>query len=148
MTTWVYDDGGREESGRRGRAGDCVVRAIAIAGRYDYGDVYDELAARSAAAGGKRSAREGILAKVYKPYLAELGFEWTPTMTIGSGCRVHAVPAEVYEHAFGDGKTIYGVSFILNLSKHLSAMVDGVIRDTYDPSRDGTRCVYGYWKAP
>lgn len=24
---------------------------------------------------------------------------------------------------------------------------DGVIRDTHDPSRDGTRCVYGYWTA-
>ena len=21
----------------------------------------------------------------------------------------------------------------------------GAVRDTYDPSRDGTRCVYGYW---
>ena len=23
---------------------------------------------------------------------------------------------------------------------------DGVVHDTYDPSRDGTRCVYGYWR--
>ena len=25
-------------------------------------------------------------------------------------------------------------------------MIDGVIHDTYDPTRGGTRCVYGYWK--
>jgi len=34
---------------------------------------------------------------------------------------------------------------ILSLSKHLAAMVDGVVHDTHDPSRGGTRCVYGYW---
>lgn len=22
------------------------------------------------------------------------------------------------------------------------------VHDTYDPSRDGTRCVYGYWRRP
>lgn len=22
----------------------------------------------------------------------------------------------------------------------------GMVHDTFDPSRDGTRCVYGYWK--
>jgi hypothetical protein len=25
------------------------------------------------------------------------------------------------------------------------AVIDGVIHDTYDPSRDGKRCVYGYF---
>jgi hypothetical protein len=24
-------------------------------------------------------------------------------------------------------------------------VIDGVIHDTFDPSRGGTRCVYGYW---
>jgi hypothetical protein len=31
------------------------------------------------------------------------------------------------------------------VSKHYCAVIDGVIHDTSDPSRDGTRCVYGYW---
>jgi len=26
------------------------------------------------------------------------------------------------------------------------AVIDGVINDTYDCSREGTRCVYGYWE--
>jgi hypothetical protein len=28
------------------------------------------------------------------------------------------------------------------------AVVDGVVRDTHDSSRDGTRCVYGFWFDP
>jgi len=34
---------------------------------------------------------------------------------------------------------------IVRLSKHLTAMIDGVIQDTHDPSRGGKRCVYGYY---
>lgn len=30
-------------------------------------------------------------------------------------------------------------------SKHLAAVVDGVLHDTYDCTREGTRCVYGYY---
>ena len=33
-------------------------------------------------------------------------------------------------------------------SKHCTAWIDGECHDTYDPTRDGTRCVYGYWTAP
>jgi hypothetical protein len=66
--------------------------------------------------------------------MAELGFDWTPTMEIGSGCKVH-----VREDELPKGR------LILALSKHYAACIDGVINDTYDPSREGTRCVYGYW---
>jgi len=31
------------------------------------------------------------------------------------------------------------------LFKHTTAVIDGIIHDTYDPSRAGTRCVYGYF---
>ena len=34
---------------------------------------------------------------------------------------------------------------VVSLSKHYTALVDGIIHDTHDPSRGGTRCVYGYW---
>ncbi len=34
---------------------------------------------------------------------------------------------------------------IVSVSKHMTAVIDGVIHDTHNPSRDGTRCVYGYW---
>jgi hypothetical protein len=35
---------------------------------------------------------------------------------------------------------------ICRLSKHYAAVIDGVLNDTYDCSRKGTRCVYGYFR--
>ena len=63
---------------------------------------------------------------------------WTATMDIGKGCRVHLRAGEVPM----TGRVI------VKVSRHLTALIDGVIHDTGDPSRDGTRCVYGYWEAP
>ena len=59
------------------------------------------------------------------------------TMTIGSGCTVHVKADEL-----PPGR------LVLSCSRHYVAMVDGMPHDTHDPSRDGTRCVYGYWRAP
>ena len=64
-----------------------------------------------------------------------LGFVWTPTMQIGSGCTVH----------LRDGELPMG-RLVVSLSGHYCAVLDGVVHDLYDPSRDGTRCVYGYWR--
>jgi hypothetical protein len=36
--------------------------------------------------------------------------------------------------------------YLLSLSRHITALIDGVVHDTYDPSREGKRCVYGYWQ--
>lgn len=138
------NDGGREAAGFKGDAGDCVTRAIAIALRLSYRDVYDELAERMAATGKPRSARNGIPRKVYEAYLSDHGWLWTPTMSIGSGCTVH-LNDELYEHAFGE--VVYGPALIARLSKHVCAVLNGAIHDTFDPSRHGTRCVYGYFKA-
>jgi hypothetical protein len=55
-------------------------------------------------------------------------------MKVGAGCQVHLRPGELPD----------GV-LIVKVSKHLTAIVDGVIQDTHDPSRRGNRCVYGYY---
>lgn len=34
------------------------------------------------------------------------------------------------------------------LSRHLCAVIDRTVYDNHDPSRGGTRCVYGYWSGP
>lgn len=133
-----YSDGGRAAAGFRGDAGDCVTRAIAIAGCIDYRTLYDDLAARQAATGRPRSARNGVMPAVYRAWFADNGWAWTPTMHIGAGCTVHLRTGEV--PATG--------AHVIRLSKHLVAVIDGVVFDTYDPSRDGSRCVYGYWTAP
>ena len=141
----VFDDGGRKAAGYQGHAGDCVCRAVAIAAQRPYGEVYNRLAKgnaeqrRSKHQPTKRSrtARSGISVrrKWFREYMDELGFRWYPTMKIGGGCKVH-----LREDELPTGRLVVAVS------KHYTAVIDGVIHDTYDPSRDGTRCVYGYWK--
>ena len=143
---FVYNDGGRKAAGYKGSAGDCVTRAIAIAAQLPYQQVYDRLAEgnasqRKSKRTGKqsRSASNGIYTKRkwFKDYMLELGFVWTPTMQIGSGCQVHLKADE-----------LPGGRIICSVSKHYVAVIDGVINDTYDCSRDDKRCVYGYWTMP
>jgi hypothetical protein len=150
-----FDDGGRAAAGYQGKAGDCVTRAIAIATDKPYQEVYDAMwdglrshaakhrdrAARRISRGkGLRGTtpRNGVTKKVWRPYLESLGWKWTPTMQIGSGCKVHLKASEIPRR----GK------FIVQVSRHLLAVVNGVIHDTYDDQRGGTRCVYGYWSRP
>jgi hypothetical protein len=142
---FVYNDGGRAEAGWKGmvRVGDCVTRAIAIATGKPYQEVYDtinELALterKSKRRRGTSTARNGVHRVTSDRYLMGLGWAWTPTMHIGSGCRVHLRRDEL-----PTGR------LIVSLSRHYTAVIDGVIHDRYDPSREGTRCVYGYWAQP
>lgn len=136
---FLHDDGGRAAAGFRGDTGDCVTRSIAIATGLPYQEVYDALNALAQRErprkGAKRSAaRTGVKKRTYRAYLTELDWEWTPTMAIGSGCKVHMRPDELpVGHV------------IVCLSGHMAAVIDGVLHDNHDCSRDGTRCVYGYW---
>jgi hypothetical protein len=140
---WVYDDGGREAAGFTGRSGDCVTRAIAIATGFSYRIVYDALneeAKRERPRNGRKrsSSRTGVHRRTFGRYLDEVGFTWHPTMQIGSGCTTHLAIGEVPM----DGR------HVMSLSRHVCAVVNGVVLDTSDPGRGGTRCVYGYWSAP
>ena len=167
---WIYNDGGRAAAGYKGSTGDCVVRTIAIAAQLPYQQVYDAI--NDASQGERRgrrkrgvsSARTGVYKGTIRKYLTALGWTWTPTMHIGSGCTVH----------LADGELPMG-RLIVSVSKHLTAVIDGVIHDTHDCSERGvtiypegtpsdiipkkayrldgggwayepTRCVYGYWR--
>jgi hypothetical protein len=148
MTRFVYDDGGRKAAGYKGRADDCVCRAIAIATHKPYREVYAALRDRNRDYASTRrgrvaerlqergaSPRDGVFREVSRPYLEELGWTWTPTMKIGAGCTVHLRADELPRGRL-----------IVKCSRHLVAVIDGVIHDTFDCSRAGTRCVYGYWR--
>lgn len=55
---FVVDDGGRAAAGYKGKAGDCVARAIAIAADLPYADVYAVLAKGTGSQpAGKRGKR-------------------------------------------------------------------------------------------
>ena len=135
------NDGGRAESGFTGKIQprDCVCRAIAIATGKSYRDVYDEInrrakTARKGSRKARSSARNGVFKELTRALLADLGWEWVPTMKVGAGCRVHLREDE-----------LPGGTIICKLSRHLATVIDGVVHDASDPSRDGSRCVYGYW---
>jgi hypothetical protein len=139
MIEWRYDDGGRSAAGFRGDTGDCVTRAAAIVTGRPYREIYDlvnELGANERRRTVKRSrARTGVQNDTTRKLMAALGLEWTPTMAIGQGCTVHLRADELPSGAI-----------VVKLSRHVAAVLDGVLHDTYDGSRDGTRCVYGYWR--
>lgn len=126
-----YSDGGRAAAGFRGNAGDCAVRAIAIASERPYAEVYAALAGLNSRT-GKRSARNGIWTEDAKRYMSSIGWRWIPTMGIGTGCvtNLSSLPA---------GR------IVARVSKHYVAVIDGVAYDNHDSTRGGNRCVYGYW---
>lgn len=136
-----HSDGGRAAAGYKGHTGDCSVRAIAIATGRAYSEVYDDLNARAAMCKitkrhpRKCRARTGVCMKVLHAYFAQLGWTWTPTMSIGSGTTVHL-----------NGDELPPGRLVVRISKHLCAMLDGVVHDTGNPGEDGQRAVYGYWQ--
>ncbi len=131
---FVYSDGGRSNY-FRGTAGDCVCRAIANASGRDYKEVYKGLSAlmKSKKRGG--SCRDGVDGDIARTFIIkELGWKWHPTMGIGTGCRMHMREEELPKG-----------TLIVSLSKHYTCVKDGTVYDTYDCTRDGGRCVYGYY---
>lgn len=140
---FIYSDGGRSKY-FKGTTGDCVVRAICNASGKDYKEVYDainELAKRERRGKRKKgvsNARTGVYKCTEKKYIEEvLGWRWVATMRIGEGCKVH-----LNEDELPSG------TLIVNVSRHLTCVKDGVLYDTYDCSRGESRCVYGYWIKP
>ena len=140
---WVYDDGGRSRYFKAEHVGDCVCRAISIATGKDYKEVYDDInrLAKSERTGKRKrgisSARDGVYKGTIRKLMAEYGWEWVPTMQVGQGCKVHLRTEEL-----PDGP------LVVNVSKHTVAVIDGVLHDTYDSTRGGERCVYGYFRPP
>lgn len=145
MDNYIYNDGGRMQSGFKGNAGDCVCRAIAIATEKPYKEIYDlinKFAQREktgAKKRGKSHARTGVYKQTIKKVMEQLGWKWVPTMAIGKGCSVHL-----------DKEELPKGRLVVALSKHATAVIDGVVNDIYDPRRidesgRNTRCVYGYY---
>lgn len=140
-STWIYDDGGRHAAGFKGETGDCGVRACAIALGLPYKQVYGELNVfckaekPSKRRRGKSNSRTGIHRVTLQAYLESKGWEWVATMKVGQGCTTHLCPKELPSG-----------TIIARVSKHYTAVINGVVHDSHDPTRDGTRCVYGYFR--
>lgn len=136
---FVFSDGGRSKY-FKGVASDCVVRSIANATGMDYLEIYNRIneLAKSERVGKRKkgisSARNGVYKSTYMKFMKEIGWTWVPTMHIGSGCTVHLCSNELPQ-----GRLVVCVS------GHNTCVIDGVLYDIYDCSRNETRCVYGYF---
>ena len=159
-----HNDGGARAAGYTAKsANDCVIRAIAVATGLDYKTVQADLMDRARAfadkyAGQTRNGkptknariaahyvkknfnvRQRVHKEIYEPMLRELGFQWTPQMDIGTGTTMHVAAGELPTTG----------TYILKVSRHLTVLIDGVINDTFQCDRDGSRAVYGWWtKSP
>jgi hypothetical protein len=144
---WVMNDGGYSRSGFRAKHGNGVVRAIAIATGQGYSEVYNELyVVQCDYVNGLRHGRikdkgaaiseVGVWPETSKRYLLERGWQWVPVMKIGSGVTMHLRYDEVPDEPV----------MLLSVSRDLVAVLHGVVHNTYDPSRDGSRAVYGYFR--
>ena len=134
MIGYRYNDGGRAAAGYRGKTGDCVVRAIAICAGEDYLSVYrtmaDHMKRNGYAASGNAYAtrernrkaprrRDQLTARrVQDRVLEAYGFM---KVRLPRGERPTYTEAH---HRYGD--------CIVGTTKHLAALVGGVLRDTFD----------------
>ncbi|MBO7079425.1 MAG: hypothetical protein J6W64_06410 [Bacilli bacterium] len=154
---FVYATGGREKYFKAENVGDCVTRAICNATGKDYKEVYDRLkemskreSVKNHRGHKKSSVRDGVFKETWKRYLKEIGWVHHSTCAIGSTDR---------KTKLADGELPMG-TLIVQISKHLTCVKDGVIYDTYNCSIkqyydefgnlqiNDQRCVYGYWTAP
>jgi len=133
---FIKTDGGRKDAGLRGGyAGDCVIRSIALASGRPYKRVYEDFKGLIANRLGY-TPEDGILTQkpAFKLYMIENGFTWNITCRIGSRERTHM-----------NRKELPKGRLVLSLSKHYTCVINHTIYDTYDPSNEGKRMVYGFW---
>lgn len=144
---FARNDGGRAAYFKGKHARDCAVRAIAIALKRDYKQVYDELYQLNREYQSNRpkwrrrnpSPRTGVPTKVIHRYLVDRhGCKWVSLVKIGSPDRTHMRENELPSHG----------RYVLRLTRHVTAYVNGVLYDTHDCTRKGTRMVYGLWIMP
>lgn len=128
MTAWIKNDGGRAEAGYKGIAGDCAVRAMAIALNLDYKACYKELAEAHKERTGKRTAREGIYKETYTEVLKRHGWVW------------HSAPK--FEGRKARASDMPKGNVIVRMSKHYAAVIDGTVHDNWNSTH---KMVYGYW---
>lgn len=126
--SFVFNDGGRQAAGYKGRAGDCAARALAIALQLDYDQAYRLVADTNADFGYSKSARNGVKKDVFHALLTDLGFKWHP--------------APVFDGRKAKCSDMPKGTVIARQAHHFVAVIDGVPQDIWDSSN---KMVYGYW---
>ena len=144
---WFYDDGGREAAGLPPNPrGDCVARAITIATQKPYHLIHGELRRRlkryCERHGHRRrgwdSPDNGVPHDVFEPYLKGLGWK-----KVIPGRNGHIYRMRLGRDALPKGRAI------VDIDRHLVAVVDGVCHDTYDTVGAHQHLgIQAYWVPP
>lgn len=134
LLPYVYDDGGRSNYFKASRVGDCVCRAIAIASGRDYKEIYNAILGATG-----KTPRNGVKVRSvrFRRLMESLGFTWVSCCKVGSTESTH----------FFKGELPMG-RLVCSVAKHEVAVIDGVVRDTWDSRFNGfgePRRIYGYW---
>ena len=119
-----YTDGGRSKYYSEQHIGDCTIRAIAIATDRDYKKVVNEFFDRCKDYGC--FADWGLF---FERYMESVGWEKVSSPKFkGRKAKAKDLPKE--------GR------YLMRQSRHLSALVDGVIHDIWDTSNKMVYCYY------
>jgi hypothetical protein len=131
----VIDDGGRAAAGYKGKANDCVCRAVAIATERPYQEIYDRLETMIVAKFGSKRP-PGVEDAMHQELMGTLGWTWVPNVSNKKGHQTRLRKDEL-----PSGR------LVVRIHKHAVAVVDGVIHDTYNSSgKHGSRPIRGYFK--
>lgn len=131
---FVWDDGGRLRYGYPPFANDCAARAVAIATQLPYQQVYDYInhlarVERVRLFGARSSAENGVRLETMQRLLVwEMGWVWHHNST---GMALNQLPP---------GR------LVVRIGRHYTALIDGVIRDVFNPTLKKWRVVVGYWR--
>ena len=135
---YIKHDGGRKEAEdhgavpRRKRAGDCVTRALTLAGIRNYAENWNDFAEKNVLRGKAKSADHGVNIKIWWPILMAAGFS---RMT--ANCSFHK--------SFGSVKNvaacIKGIA-ILETDRHVVTVKDGKIMDAWDSSKRRVKQIF------
>jgi hypothetical protein len=130
---WLQHDAGRSTSKRPKARNDCTVRAIAAVTGAPYDAAYEWIAAGGRKSGKRFKLKPFFAANVFL-HDADWRFAWTPYPAVKGERRMNVI-AFVATHPRG--------RYVIQVSKHVIAVVDGVLIDDHLPRLNA--CVYGAW---
>ena len=124
---WIIHDAGRAQSKRPRQKVDCTVRAVALALAIPYDEAYDRLATA-----GRKCSQRFDLAKWLnaQPCVSKIAFP------AAKGQR--RMNPQVFCETYRSRR------YICRVAKHVFAVIDGVVYDTFENRPD--RCIYTAWE--
>jgi hypothetical protein len=131
---FVWDDGGRLRYGYPHFANDCAARAVAIATQFPYQQVHDRIdyyaqMERRRLFGARSSAENGVRQETMHRLLGgEFGWTWH------------------YNSAYAKLNQLPPGRLVVRVGRHYTAIVDGAIRDVFNPAMKKQWVVVGYWR--